>query len=365
MIAPTRADDEALARARRRGCESPSERLADLRAQRAANLTGARRVAELVERHGAGGLAGGDGRDPRLLRAPHPRGDRRAARRRLRGRRRARGRPASGELELRVAADDRRRLARARLRRAPAEQVEGNLNCPLSVTKSAAFFAVRVLTDPDGPPSRRRPPAGARRSPRRARCSTRGPRPRSPRGNVETSSRVADLVLAAFAGATEVPAQGQGTMNNLTLAGDGVDLLRDDRRRPGRLPGRRRARARSTWRCRTRSTPRSRRWRPSTRCACASSRCGAARAAPGARRGGDGIVREIEALEPMRFTPDHRAPRGRPPRGREGGADGAPGRNLLNGEPNCPRNARATLAAGRPAADRDARWRRATERPAG
>ena len=37
-------------------------------------------------------------------------------------------------------------------------QVEGNLNCPLSVTKSAAFFAVRVLTDPDAPPS-----AGAHR----------------------------------------------------------------------------------------------------------------------------------------------------------------------------------------------------------
>ena len=34
---------------------------------------------------------------------------------------------------------------------APTDQVEGNLNCPLSVTKSAAFFAVRVLTDPDAP----------------------------------------------------------------------------------------------------------------------------------------------------------------------------------------------------------------------
>ena len=37
-------------------------------------------------------------------------------------------------------------------------------------------------------------------------------------GNVETSSRVADLVFEALAGATEGPAQGQGTMNNLTLA---------------------------------------------------------------------------------------------------------------------------------------------------
>ena len=51
----------------------------------------------------------------------------------------------------------------------------------------------------------------------------------------------------------------------------------------------------------------------------------------GRRRGGDGIVREIEALEPMRFTLITERRR-HAPRGRDGGADGAPGRNLLNGE---------------------------------
>ena len=99
-------------------------------------------------------------------------------------------------------------------------QVDGNLNCPLSVTKSAAFFAVRVLTDPDGPPS-----AGAHRpvsviAPPGSLLNAEPPAAVAA-GNVETSSRVADLVLAAFAGAAPVPAQGQGTMNNLTLAGDG------------------------------------------------------------------------------------------------------------------------------------------------
>src|SRR5207245_57594 len=34
-----------------------------------------------------------------------------------------------------------------------APQHEGNLNCPLAVTRSACLFAVRVLTDPDIPPS--------------------------------------------------------------------------------------------------------------------------------------------------------------------------------------------------------------------
>ena len=36
-------------------------------------------------------------------------------------------------------------------------------------------------------------------------------------GNVETSSRIADVLFRAFGHAIPVPAQGQGTMNNLTL----------------------------------------------------------------------------------------------------------------------------------------------------
>src|SRR5438874_2493451 len=39
-------------------------------------------------------------------------------------------------------------------------------------------------------------------------------------GNVETSSRIVDAVFAAFARAVPVPAQGQGTMNNVTLGND-------------------------------------------------------------------------------------------------------------------------------------------------
>ena len=100
------------------------------------------------------------------------------------------------------------------------DQVEGNLNCPLSVTKSAAFFAVRVLVDPDAPPS-----AGAHRpvrvlAPPGSLLNARPPAAVAA-GNVETSSRVADLVISALAGAVPAPAQGQGTMNNLTLAGEG------------------------------------------------------------------------------------------------------------------------------------------------
>ncbi len=119
-----------------------------------------------------------------------------------------------GDLELRL----RARVADERLIldfTGSAPQHPGNLNCPLAVTRSACLFAARVLTDPDIPPS-----AGAYRPieiivPEGSILNARpiaGHVPAVAAGNVETSSRVADLVLAAFG-----RAQGQGTMNNLTL----------------------------------------------------------------------------------------------------------------------------------------------------
>ena len=101
-----------------------------------------------------------------------------------------------------------------------APQHQGNLNCPLAVTRSACLFAVRVLTDPDIPPT-----AGAYRpiEVRAPEGTVLNARPGAAvaAGNVETSSRVADLVLAAFG-----RAQGQGTMNNLTLGDAGLPWAR-------------------------------------------------------------------------------------------------------------------------------------------
>ena len=93
---------------------------------------------------------------------------------------------------------------------------------------------------PRRPALGRRPPPD--RGPRPRRLAAQRPLPGAAvvAGNVETSSRVADLVLAALSQARPGPAQGQGTMNNLTLANDELHLLRDARRRPGRLPRRRR-----------------------------------------------------------------------------------------------------------------------------
>jgi N-methylhydantoinase B len=61
-------------------------------------------------------------------------------------------------------------------------------------------------------------------------------------------------------------------------------------------------------------------------------------------RGGDGVVRELEALEPMDYSLITERRR-HPPPGAAGGAPGARGRNLLNGE-ELPAKAAGSLRAG-------------------
>ncbi|WP_420182884.1 hydantoinase B/oxoprolinase family protein (plasmid) [Haloarcula sp. KBTZ06] len=99
-----------------------------------------------------------------------------------------------------------------------AEQVTGNLNAPLSVAKSAVYFVVRAITDPEIPPNHGcyepvsvSAPEGSVLNPD-APAAVVG-------GNVETSQRVMDVTLAALATAVpdRVPAGGQGTMNNLII----------------------------------------------------------------------------------------------------------------------------------------------------
>ncbi|EMA12296.1 hydantoinase B/oxoprolinase family protein [Haloarcula marismortui] len=99
-----------------------------------------------------------------------------------------------------------------------ADQVAGNLNAPLSVAKSAVYFVVRAITDPEIPPNHGcyepvsvSAPEGSVLNPD-APAAVVG-------GNVETSQRVMDVTLAALAMAVpdRVPAGGQGTMNNLII----------------------------------------------------------------------------------------------------------------------------------------------------
>jgi N-methylhydantoinase B len=221
-------------------------------------------------------------------------------------------------------------------------QVEGNLNCPLSVTKSAAFFAVRVLTDPDAPPC-----AGAYRpievvAPEGCLLNALPPAAVAA-GNVETSSRVADLVIAALAGARPAPAQGQGTMNNLTLAGEGFTYYETLGGGQGACPDADGPSAIHVAMSNTLNTPiEALESEFPLRVRELSLRRGSG--GGGRYRGGEGIVREIEALAPMSYSLITERRR-HPPRGRDGGADGAPGRNLRNGEP-LPGKAEGDLAPG-------------------
>ena len=329
---------------------NPDQRLADLRAQRAANLTGIRRLRQLAERHGRELLATATGeildyaeRRTRAALAEIPDGES-TAEDVLEGR--------DGDIRLRVRATVRGDSLELDFA-GSADQVAGNLNCPLSVTKAACFYAVRVVCDPDAPPS-----AGAWRpvtvsAPAGSLLNARPPAA-VVGGNVETSSRVADLVFAALARFAPVGAEGQGTMNNVTLVGRGLDLLRDDRRRSGRLPrcGRPERRARG-------DVEHAQHADRGTRDRLAGAGQGALRAARerrgGRHRGGDGIVRELEATEPMRFTLIAERRR-HAPHGRDGGEPGAARPRPAERRAD-PGEDRGRARAGRPAADRDPRRR--------
>ena len=63
----------------------------------------------------------------------------------------------------------------------------------------------------------------------------------------------------------------------------------------------------------------------------------------GAHRGGDGVVRELRVLEDCRLSVLAERRRHAPP-GRGGGADGAPGRTLVNGEEQPPKLTRQLRA---------------------
>jgi N-methylhydantoinase B len=330
VIAPTPADAATLERLVAQ-MRNPRQRLADLRAQQAANRIGELRLGELRERLGTEALRAGMAeilayteRRTRTALAKLPDGTYRA----------------EDVLEADRGGDERDVLLRLeatidgdslRLDFSGSEaQVEGNLNCPLSVTKSAAFFAVRVLTDPEGPPS-----AGAHRpieviAPPGSLLNARPPAA-VVAGNVETSSRVADLVIAALAGACPAPAQGQGTMNNLTLAGEDFTYYETIGGGQGACPGADGPSAVHVAMSNTLNTPtEALETEFPLRVRELSLRRGSG--GEGAHRGGDGIVRELEALAPLRFTLLSERRR-HAPAGRGGGGDGAPGVNLLNGVP--------------------------------
>ncbi len=216
-------------------------------------------------------------------------------------------------------------------------QHHGNLNCPLAVTRSACYFALRVLTDADIPAN-----AGAYRPVRVIAPEGCLLNARSPAavvgGNVETSSRVADVVLGAFGRAL-----GQGTMNNLTLGSDDVVYYETIGGGQGACPDADGPSGVHVAMSNTLNTPiEALELEFPLRMVRYALRRGSGGA--GAFHGGDGVVRELEALAPLRYSLLTERRRHAPP-GAAGGAPGARGRNLLDGEELEPK-AIGQLAAG-------------------
>jgi N-methylhydantoinase B len=204
---------------------------------------------------------------------------------------------------------------------------------------------VRVLSDPDIPST-----AGAHRP-----IEVRAPlgtvlnaRPGAAvaAGNVETSSRVADLVLGAFG-----RAQGQGTMNNLTLGdarashngGNGFSYYETLGGGQGACADADGPSAVHVAMSNTLNTPIEALEREfPLRVLEYALRPGSGGA--GRHRGGDGVVRELEALTEMTFSLIAERRRHRP-HGAHGGEPGTCGRDLLDGHP-LPAKSTGTLLPG-------------------
>jgi N-methylhydantoinase B len=333
VIAPCAMTEAAIAHFTGR-MRQPAERRADLRAQLAANRVGALRLAELAARVGVARLRAAtdavlDYSERRtraciaaLADGTHEAEDVLEA--------------IAGDVVLRLRATVAgERLVLDFAGSAPRES--GNLNCPLAVTQSACYFAVRVLTDPEIPPTAGayrpievRVPAGSLLN--AAPAVDAADQPPSPArdlpavagGNVETSSRVADLVLAAFGRAL-----GQGTMNNLTLGDERFSYYETLGGGQGACADADGPSGVHVAMSNTLNTPIEALERElPLRVTRYEIRRGSGGA--GAHRGGEGVVRELQALRELSFSLIGERRR-HAPRGAAGGEPGARGRDTQDG----------------------------------
>ncbi len=304
---------------------TPAERLGDLSAQLGANEVGAARILRLVEREGLDDYA------------------RTAAELLAYGERRMRAALADlpdGEypfedvmewgpddlpIRVRVAIDGERLSADFT---GTHPQIEGNINAVEAVTRSCLYYAVRVATDPSIPanggcyrPLELIAPPG----------SLVGALPPAAvaAGNVETSQRIADVLLGALARAApdRVPAASQGTMNNILVGNDDFAYYETLAGGQGGRPHRAGQSGIHTGMTNTKNTPiealeahyplRVRRF---------TLRRGSG--GPGLHPGGEGIMREIEftAAATLSLMGERRRV---PPWGLQGGGPGAVGQDWL------------------------------------
>ena len=212
-------------------------------------------------------------------------------------------------------------------------QVEGPINCPVSVTAASVYYSFRCLMPPHVPTCAGIFDAIEMHAPKGCLLNAQPPAAVAA-GNVETSMRVVDLTLAALRQAipSRIPAASQGTMNNIAVGHSGdpswayYETLAGGMGAHAEGPG---LSARHSHMTNTFNTPvevleqaypmRVRRY---------ALRRGSG--GKGKHPGGDGVIREYEFLAPAQASVLAERRRRTPP-GAAGGAPGQAGRNRLNG----------------------------------
>ncbi len=321
IIPPTRLDAAALESLVSR-MRNPDERRGDLRAQLAAHRLAEGRVAELCARRGRERVAAAMDEllaySERVVRA-------------------AIGQLPDGRFEGADALETPVGLLEIRAAvtiegdsididfEGTAPQYDGNLNCPLAVTRSACFYVVRCLTAPDLPASGGAFVPVTVRAPAGCLVNARSPAAVAA-GNTETSSRITDVVFDAFAQAIPVPAQGQGTMNNVVFGNDRFTYYETIGGGQGACPHADGPSGVHVAMSNTLNTPaEALELSYPLRVERYELRLGSGGA--GRQRGGDGVVRELRVLEPCRLSLLTQR-RALAPRGAHGGEDGLPGSQL-------------------------------------
>ncbi|MDH5444916.1 MAG: hydantoinase B/oxoprolinase family protein [Gammaproteobacteria bacterium] len=214
-----------------------------------------------------------------------------------------------------------------------APQTAGNINCPLSVAAAAVYYVFRCLMPAQTPAC-----AGSFRpitlSAPEA-CLLNAKRPAAvAAGNVETSTRIVDVVMGALAKALpdQIPAASHGSMNNLAMGGvvngkswDYYETMGGGMGASSNQPGLSGVQTHMT---NTRNTPiEVLESRYPVRLHIYSIRKGSG--GQGTQPGGDGLVREFEFLADTTVTllTERRTHQ---PWGLAGGKPAQPGENSLN-----------------------------------
>ncbi len=216
-----------------------------------------------------------------------------------------------------------------------SDQTRGSVNAPRAVTVSACLYALRTVTDPGIPAN-----DGAARPLEVLTRPGSVVDPIAPAavsaGNVETSQRIVDVLFAALAQAVpgRVPAASQGTMNNVLIGGADprtgaafsyYETLAGGQ---GARPDRDGMSGVHTHMTNTKNTP-IEAFEAAYPLRVVEYRLRDGSGGEGHARGGDGIRRVLEVLTDDATVSLITERRRLSPPGLAGGADGAPGRNLL------------------------------------